>query len=412
MLPAGPEMEDREVRPLDKEVAEFYAWLTHLQQDGPVMFDESLRAWQIFGYDEALQVLSDPSFSADMRAATRAAGMETPIPPVIERLTSASFFTMEPARHRAFRGLVSQAFSRRLVNTLAPRVAETATAILDGLDGAGTFDLLERFAYPLPMIVLCDLLGIPHDDRRAFQSWASALTDPAAAQAAGADRLGEELEQLEQYLHELVQRRRREPGGDLLSRLAAAEVDGQPLTEDEVVSLAAVMLLAGHNTTTMLLANLVVCLDENPAASAAVRADRKLLPAAIEEVFRYRGPLPRALRLATRDTEVGGHTVPAGAPVVVWTAAANWDPAQFPQPERFDLHRTSNRHLGFGHGMHFCLGAPLARVVAEIAMSLLMDRCSQVTVARDEPLAYPAPRVNLAPARLPVNVRWAAPAAR
>ncbi|MEV6424321.1 cytochrome P450 [Streptomyces sp. NPDC051662] len=387
-------------------MAEFYSWLTHMRDNGPVGYDESIRAWQVFGYDEAQRVLSDPSFSADMRAASRAAGIDTFVPPVIERLTSASFFTMDPATHRSFRGLVSQAFSRRLVERLAPRVAETAHGILDELDGLEHFDLLDRFAYPLPMIVLCELLGVPHDDRRAFQSWAASLTGPSAAATADG-QLGGELEQLEQYLHELVRRRRRQPDTDLLSRLATAEVDGERLTTEDVVSLAAVMLLAGHNTTTMLLANLVVCLDENPAAAAAIRADRGLIPPAIEEVFRYRGPLPRALRLATEDCRIGEHTVSAGAPVAVWTASANWDESQFTHPDRFDIRRTPNRHLGFGHGMHFCLGAPLARVVAETAMSLLLDRCSRVTVSRSIPLEYPAPRMNLAPAKLPVDVRWA-----
>ncbi|WP_447040852.1 cytochrome P450 [Streptomyces sp. DSM 118878] len=383
-----------------------------MRHTAPVGYDESFRAWQVFGYDEAQRVLSDPSFSADMRAASRAAGIDTYVPPVIERLTSASFFTMDPATHRSFRGLVSQAFSRRLVNRLAPRVAETATGILDELDGLERFDLLDRFAYPLPMIVLCELLGVPHDDRRAFQSWAASLIDPTGQAADGGGELGGELEQLEQYLHELVGRRREQPGTDLLSRLATAEVDGERLTAQDVVSLAAVMLLAGHNTTTMLLANLVVCLDENPAAAAAIRADRGLIPSAIEEVFRYRGPLPRALRLATEDCLIGGHAVSAGAPVIVWTASANWDETQFAHPDRFDIRRTPNRHLGFGHGMHFCLGAPLARVVAETAMSLLMDRCSSVTVSRDAPLSYPAPRVNLAPATLPVEIRWASSTSR
>ncbi|ATL25667.1 putative cytochrome P450 hydroxylase [Streptomyces formicae] len=412
MLPSGPEIDNNAARLPDKEVDALNSWLTHMRHTAPVGYDESIRAWQVFGYDEAQRILSDPSFSADMRAASQAAGIDTHVPPVIERLTSASFFTMDPTTHRSFRGLVSQAFSRRLVNRLAPRVAETATGILDELDGVEQFDLLDRFAYPLPMIVLCELLGVPHDDRRAFQSWAASLIDPAGQGTAEGGELGSELEQLEQYLHELVGRRRKEPGTDLLSRLATAEVDGEQLTVQDVVSLAAVMLLAGHNTTTMLLANLVVCLDENPASAAAIREDRGLIPSAIEEVFRYRGPLPRALRLATEDCRIGEHAVSAGAPVVVWTASANWDESQFADPDRFDIRRTSNRHLGFGHGMHFCLGAPLARVVAETAMSLLLDRCSSITVSPGVPLEYSAPRVNLAPAKLPVQIRWAGSTSR
>ncbi|MFD7665841.1 cytochrome P450 [Streptomyces sp. NPDC059788] len=380
-----------------------------MRQKNPAGYDESIRAWQIFGYDEAQRVLSDPSFSADMHAARQAAGVETTIPPVIERLTRASFFTMDPPTHKKYRGLVSQAFSRRLVNRLEPRVEEIAGGILDELRGRESFDLLDRFAYPLPMIVLCELLGIPHDDRRAFQSWAGVLTSPeqVVAGPGGAEQLGPPLEELEAYLGELVRRRRAEPAADLLSRLVTVEVDGDRLTDEDVVSLAAVMLLAGHNTTTMLLANLVVCLDEHPEAAAELRADRTLIPSALEEVFRYRGPLPRALRLTTVESRIGEHTVPAGQPVAVWTASANWDERHFPHPERFDIRRSPNRHLGFGHGMHFCLGAPLARVVAEVATNLLLDRCADLSVQREAPLQYRAPRVNLAPDALPVRVRWA-----
>ncbi|MEU7153022.1 cytochrome P450 [Streptomyces sp. NPDC045456] len=381
-----------------------------MRETHPAGYDAALSAWQIFDYDEAQRVLADPTFSADLHAARQAAGVETTIPPVIERLTRASFFTMTPPTHKKFRGLVNHAFSRRLVNRLEPRVKEIAGAILDELHGAEEFDLLDRFAHPLPMIVLCELLGIPHDDRRAFQSWAGVLTSPesVAAGPGGAARLGPPLEELETYLAELVRRRRAEPAADLLSRLVSVEIDGDRLTDEDVVSLAAVMLLAGHNTTTMLLANLVVCLDENPGAAAETRADRTLIPSALEEVFRYRGPLPRALRLTTVESRIGEHTVPAGQPVVVWTAAANWDGRHFPHPDRFDIHRSPNRHLGFGHGMHFCLGAPLARVVAEVATNLLLDRCADLSVQRDAPLQYRAPRVNLSPDTLPVRVRWAA----
>ncbi|MYT16146.1 MULTISPECIES: cytochrome P450 [unclassified Streptomyces] len=380
-----------------------------MRDSNPAGYDESIRAWQVFGYDEAQRVLADPTFSADMHAARQAAGVEMSIPPVIERLTMASFFTMTPPTHKKFRGLVNQAFSRRLVNRLEPRIGEIAGGILAELSGLESFDLLERFAYPLPMIVLCELLGVPHDDRRAFQSWASILTSPDAA-VTGPDavgHLGPALEELEAYLGELVRRRRLSPQADLLSRLVTVELDDDRLTDEEVVSLAAVMLLAGHNTTTMLLANLVVCLDENPAAAAEIRGNRALIPSALEEVFRYRGPLPRALRLTTVESRIGEHTVPSGQPVAIWTAAANWDDKHFPHPERFDIRRSPNRHLGFGHGMHFCLGAPLARVVAEVATNLLLDHCTDISVNRESPLSYRAPRMNLAPDTLPVVVHWA-----
>ncbi|GGK72945.1 cytochrome P450 [Mangrovihabitans endophyticus] len=392
----------------DPPVNELYAWLDGMRGSRPVDHLPQYDAWQVFRYADAQQVLVDgESFSGDLRGARRAAGIDVAPSPVLERLTRASFFTMDRPTHRRYRALVNQAFTARLVTRLEPRIRRITADLFDQVAGAENFDLLKSLAHPLPMIVLCELLGVPPDDRRAFQGWAEVLLSPDSGQDRGADDpLAAQLQEMETYLHERIARCRADPGDDLISRLVDAEVDGERLTDDDITSLAAVLLLAGHGTTAMLLSNAVLCLDEQPAVAAELRADPSLLPGAIEEVFRYRGPLPRTLRLTTREVTIGGQTIPANRAVIVWTASANMDEAQFPEPWRFDIRRTPNRHLGFGHGMHFCLGAPLARMVSQIALMTLFQRCAEVSVDRSAPLQYRAPRVNLGVRALPVDVRW------
>jgi cytochrome P450 len=397
---------------LDPEVNELYGWLRRMRESCPVSHNEQFNAWQVFSYSGAQQALVDAgSFSGDLRGARLAAGMDVARNEVLERLTRLSFFTMSRATHRKFRAVVNQAFTARLVERQRPAIAKIVTTLLDQVAGTERFDLLESLAHPLPMIALCELLGVPADDRRAFQGWVEVLlaTDgtPAGRADGPGDPFTQQLLEMEAYLLEHIRRSRARPREDLISKLVQAEVDGERLTDDEITSLTAVLLLAGHGTTAMLLGNSVLCLHEHPDAAAQLRADRSALPSAIEEVFRFRGPLPRTLRLTTRDVEIDGYPVPANRAVVVWTASANMDDKQFPEPERFDIRRTPNRHLGFGHGMHFCLGAPLARLVTATALDALFDRCTQLRVSRETPLEYRAPRVNLGVRKLPVIARWA-----
>lgn len=373
MAPTRPVPYNAVTALLDQPVAEFYAWLDDKRVNEPFAFDEQTQAWHLFEYADAQQALANPALSTDLRKVLRAAGQETTQPAVIERLNMASFFLVDQRTHHRYRALVNQAFTRRLVAELAPRISLLVGKLLDELRGREEFDLLDEFAQPSPMLFLAELLGIPAGDRAVFGHWADTLTnlDGTALEAGGSreETVVSLLGELEDYLLGLSRWRRNNPGEDLIGKLVTADVDGTRLTDEEVISLAAMIVLAGHNTTTMLLANVVVCLDEHPGAAAQTRADRTLLPSAVEEVLRYRTLLPRTLRLTTAETRIGEHIIPADQPVVVWAASANRDGKQFPNAAVFDIRRTPNRHLTFGHGMHLCLGLHMARVASRIAMS-------------------------------------------
>jgi cytochrome P450 len=386
-------------------------WLRRQREAGSIHFEEHQRIWQIFGYADLERVLSDPSaFSSDFSEIM-------PHQRDFDLFARGNFVRMDPPKHRKLRGLVSQAFTPRMVSSLAPRIAELTAELLDGLGGADRFDLVEALAYPLPVIVIAELLGIPVEDRAIFRGWAEALLsrneqttelrlDEATLKAIF-DAVAPIMREMNGYLLAHIQQRRARPADDLTSELVTAEVGGERLDDQEIVGFVGLLLIAGHITTTALLGNAILTLDEHPGAAAALRADPALLPAAIEEVLRLRSPFPRLARRAASDVELDGHAIAANQLLILWVASANRDPAQFPDPDRFDIHRTPNPHLGFGHGIHFCLGAPLARLEAKIALGILLERYRNIAIARDEPAEFHNPWTMISAKRLPVRVQVA-----
>lgn len=384
-------------------------WLRRQREAGSLHHEERQHVWQAFGYADVERILSDAgSFSSDFSAIM-------PHQPDFDLFARGNFVRMDPPKHRKLRGLVSQAFTPRMVAGLAPRIAAVTTELLDGIGKAESFDLVDRLAYPLPVIVIAELLGIPAEDRGLFRQWAEKLfssnqqttelkLDEATLKALF-EAVAPTMHEMNDYLVAHIRRRRAVHTDDLTSELGSAEVDGERLDDQEIVGFVGLLLLAGHITTTALLGNAVLSLDEHPSAAAALRADPTLLPSAIEEVLRYRSPFPRLARRAARDVVVGGHAIAANEIVVLWVAAANRDPAQFPDPDRFDVRRTPNPHLAFGHGIHFCLGAPLARLEAKIALGILLARYREIAVARDEPADFYNAWTMISAKRLPVHVR-------
>jgi len=384
----------------------FVAWLEGLRRDGPVQFDEKLQCWQVLGHPEATAVLSDPAvFSSDLTAIA-------PDQEDFALFQRGNFVRMDPPQHRKLRTLVSQAFTPKVVAGLEPRIAELTTDLLDRVDER--FDLIDALAYPLPVVVIAELLGIPASDRQLFRTWADVLLsqeiDPDQAVGEASERavaaVVPTMREMNAYFLDHIQARRANPSTDLTSKLTQAEVDGVRLADEEIVGFVGLLLIAGHITTTATLGNSVVCFQDNPDAAAEVRADQALLPPAIEEVLRLRTPFPRVGRLTTTATEVGGVAVPAGQVVMPWLTAANRDERVFAEPHRFDLHRRPNPHLTFGHGIHFCLGAPLARLEARVALRLLLERYRDIEVTVDE-VEHRNPFTMVAVARLPVEVRAA-----
>jgi len=383
------------------------AWLEAGRARGQVHFDDTQQCWHVLGHPEAGAVLSDPAvFSSDLTVLR-------PAQDDLALFQRGNFVQMDPPQHRKLRTLVSQAFTPRVVADLEPRIAELTTQLLDEVDER--FDLIDALAYPLPVIVIAEMLGVPASDRPLFRRWADVLfsqdVDPdqslrsASEQAVTA--VAPTMREMNAYFLDHIRSRRASPGRDLTSKLVQAEVDGERLADEEIIGFVGLLLLAGHVTTTATLGNSVVCFQDAPDAVAQVRADPGLLPAAIEEVLRVRTPFPRLARMTTADAELAGVTIPAGQVVIPWLTAANRDERVFAEPHRFDVHRTPNPHLSFGHGIHFCLGAPLARLEARVALRLLLERYRDVEVAADEAVEQRNPWTMVAVSRLPLEVRAA-----
>jgi hypothetical protein len=334
--------------------------------DGPV--------WLVTRYDDVRAALADPRLSKNWRhLLPPEAGAAVPVEqePMLMR---------DPPDHTRLRKLVSRSFTARRIAALRPRVAAIADELLDAVPVDAPFDLVERYAFPLPVQVICELLGVPAADRDRFGAWSRVLIDqssPEEAQEADA--------QLQAYLTELIARKRAEPDEALLSALIrVADDDGDRLSERELVSMATLLLIAGHETTTNLLGNAVLALLTRPDQLALLRARPELLPRAVEELLRFDGPVWNAtFRFTTEDVELSGVTIPAASAVQLTLGSANRDDARFPDAAELRVDRDAGGHLAFGHGIHYCLGAPLARIEGEVALGALLARFPRWEAATD-----------------------------
>ncbi|MDT3395907.1 cytochrome P450 [Streptomyces sp. B1866] len=319
-----------------------------------------------------------------------------------------SFLGLNPPDHTRLRGLVSKAFTPRMVARLAPRVEQVTAELLDAaLARGGPVDLIDALASPLPVIVISELLDVPLADRDRFTGWSHAMArglDPDFLLPAGLrDQQLRARGEFAEYFRELAARRRREPGEDLLSALVSVHDQGDTLTELELLTTCTLLLIAGHETTVNLIGNGTLALLRDPAQLDLLRAEPDLAERAVEELLRYDSPVQFTTRTALKDAEVGGVPVPKGAYALVVIGAAGRDPAAHDDPERLDIRREPSRHLAFGHGVHFCLGAPLARLEGRIALRELVARAPGLRLAGE-----PAWKDNLVLrglARLPVELR-------
>ena len=373
----------------------FHAY-EQIRATSPVLHDPQSGLWMIFDHQGVKRALTDhQAFSSSMLTA----GRRNP--------QWIIFF--DPPQQTRLRALISQAFTPRAIASLEPRIRELSRQLLDQQIERGKMDMAADFAIPLPMMVIAEMIGIPSADWPRFRNWSDSILklsytisggDQAAA--ASAEFFQVTLEMAE-YMPAIIEERRTTPKDDLLTRLVHADVDGERLTQDEIVAFVQLLLVAGNETTTNLLNNTILCLMENPEQLARLRAAPELLPQAIEEVLRYRAPLQWMFRATTRDVELDGVTIPAGKLVLPMIGAANRDPKQFPDAGRFDIAREPNPHLAFGHGIHFCLGAPLSRLEARIALTHFLERIQRFEMASDQPWE---PRKALhvhGPAALPIR---------
>lgn len=334
-------------------------------------------AWLVTRYEDVREALANPLLSMDKKHALPGGYQGLSLPPALD----ANLLNMEAPDHTRIRRLVVRAFTSRRIEQLRTPVRETADRLLDALGPHGSADLMTAYAAPLPITVICDLLGIPGEYRRDFRAWTDVLvapdpTRPGAAKEAVAAMLG--------FLTQLLADKRKKPADDLLSDLIAVRDEGDRLTEDELMSLAFLILFAGYENTVQLIGNAILGLLTHPDQLAALRANPERFPNAVEEFARHEGPALLAIRrFPVEDVTIGAVTVPAGETVLLSLAAANRDPARFPDPERLDLGRDASGHLDLGRGIHYCVGAPLARLETEIAVSALLERLPDLALDTD-----------------------------
>jgi cytochrome P450 len=402
--------------------ADPYPLLEELREAAPVHWvsqHDGLESWIVTRYDEVRFVLADPRFVK---------APET-VPEALRRFKAAfgsqaesevrSLLATDPPDHTRLRRLVGKAFTPRRVDGLRRRAQQVTDALLDAMDGAaadrtGVVDLVEGLTIPLPVTMIGELVGVPFEDRADFKKWSDALLVVARDEEGRRSRQGG-ADALRAYFTDLVAERRRtmrpelapDAQPDLVSALLIARDEGGRLSEQELLSMLMVVLAAGHETTGNLIGNSVLALFDWPDQRRRLQEDPGQLRVAVEELLRFVGPVIQpTLRVAGEDVEVGGVVIPAGSVVVAMLASANRDPRRFPAPDRFDVAREDNPHLAFGHGIHFCLGAPLARMEAEIALGSLLRRFPTISLATDRAKITWRPSALLrGPAALPVRLR-------
>jgi cytochrome P450 len=362
-----------------------YGYFARMREEGPVtqvMLPHGDRVWLVTRYADVRAALTDPRLHKDW-----AGKLTSPdwVPDEVTGYLSVHMLNTDPPNHTRLRKLVSKAFTARRVAGLRPRVEAITTSLLDALEarvraGEETVDLIEAFAFRLPVTVICELLGVPTQDQAEFRQWSDAIV--SAEGEAGSFRAAGTA--MYHYFTKLVAAKRVQPADDMVSALIEAQDSGDSLDERELIAMLFLLLVAGHETTTNLIASGILALLTNPAELDRLRADPSLLPGAVEELLRYVNPLNHATdRFTLEPVEIGGVTIPAREWVLCVTSSANRDPGRFLDADRLDVGRDAGGHLAFGHGIHYCLGAPLARLEGEIAFGALLSRFPDLSLAED-----------------------------
>ncbi|MCM3783234.1 cytochrome P450 [Neobacillus mesonae] len=343
-----------------------FTWFAEMRENSPVHFDEQRNTWDVFLYEDIKSVVMNyKAFSNQM--------------------VSLSILGMDPPKHKLYRSIVNKAFTPKIVEGMAPLIEKVSHELLDKAEKAGSMDFIQDFAYPLPVIVIAEMLGVPAADRDQFKFWSDELIrglDVENGESPEAYHQSKAMihQQMSEYFIGIVEEKQKNPGTDLVTALLNAKIEGNSLLLSEILEFCLLLLVAGNETTTNLLGNAMICFTEQQQVQNNLRSDVSQLPSAIEEVLRYRSPIQSLVRLCKEKTELSGSVIQEGQQVVLWLGSANRDEHQFDRADQFIMDRKPNQHLAFGMGTHFCLGAPLSRLEAKIAYDIIFKRLTSITL--------------------------------
>lgn len=385
-----------------------YRFYARLRSEDPVHWSHPVDAWVLTRYDDVMAAFQNPAFSkADwipsyMRQLPE--DVRARVEPLQTHLTN-WMVALDPPDHTRLRRLVHKAFTPKTVERLRDRIQEITDRLLDDVQDEGRMDVIAALAFPLPVMVICDLLGVPASDRDRFRGWSDAIvgfTGMGRVDVETALEAQRAVEELTAYFRGIAEERRERPREDLISRLVHVEEQGDRLSEDELFAMFVFLLVAGHETTVSLIANGLLALVRNPEQKAKLQAEPALGKSAIEELLRYESPLQFQTRVANEEQEVRGRRIQKGQRILPMIGAANRDPAQFPDPDRLDIEREPNRHIAFGYGIHYCLGAPLARLEGQIVIGTVLDRMPNISLAEPS-VEWQRSLAHRVPVALPVT---------
>lgn len=366
-----------------------YPFYTTLRSQDPVHWDEPMGFWTLTRYDDVASVFNDPRFSRAqglMGGFKRLPEAEQKIAEPVYRAYAQSMPYTDPPYHTRLRGLVNKAFTPRVVERMRPYIQQVVDDLLDAVEAKGGLDVIRDLAYPLPLVVIAVLLGFPIEERQQLKKWSDdsfAVLGIVRHSPELMEEAARSMAEMSNYIAALSQGRRLQPQEDLLTALVTVVDEGERLTEAELIANVSVLLAAGHETTSNLIGNGVLALLRHPDQLYKLRGNLALANNAVDEVMRYDNPVQIVYRSAAEDVEMSGKRIAKGQLVNMILGAANRDPEQFSDPDRFDLARDEGKHVGFGLGIHFCIGAPLARLEGQIAFTTLLRRFPNLQLAAD-----------------------------